>query len=576
MSFFNPKEFGNIKVRAKRDPSLALKMAFDLGLIISSRILQSVVRKRVADAHHAGRIRPGFLGMLEKDTATEQKGILLPAFHRKNENKWQPPRCADKHGASDDIENYYFQHRWSECISAMWSDNTAEQALNRVYTWIDEHVDDQQPEWEPYSSSERVANLAALLMVHPTLVRDTGVEKLRAFFANSLYWIDAHLENYPGERTNNHILNNARAMVIAGSVLGSTSAVETGVHLFTQMAAKLISPKGFLRERSSHYQIVIANWFMDTILFAKPYAERSAAIARNLLELESVAGRVNEAAAVIVAGTKQLQANIGDISPDVCPAVSLARLQFLHGFAQTADIPKGIDIADGWFFMQDSTQSIIGNTPYPKFPVAHPTHGHNDLGSFIWAIDGRIVLSDPGRFRYTKDAVSLEQIVGRGHNCVVIDGFSPLAEPLNVNGGWNPDYYASAKISVSATSNHELVLKHTGFSRITSVKEHTRTIRLGERTMTVEDHISGSAGHLVEQYWHFSPGAVVEIEKDKAFVHIANRKISCLPSVTNGNGSIQVLDYASSQQYGTSVVGKKILVSTEVQLPVTIKTTFSY
>lgn len=576
MVFFNRKEFDNIIYCAKRKPLLAVKMMVDLGKLVFLRALQAVPGRRTVDIHHAGRKRPAFLESLANVPEPCDIRILMPSFDQ-NEHIPSAATCAERTGVSGDIEEYYFRHRWSQCVVATWSDpQMATSALNEIREWIDTYTDHQQPEWEPYSSSERVANLAVLLAVRPELMGNADQAKFGSFFRDSLCWIDAHLEYYSGHRTNNHILNNARAMVIAGSTLGHIDAVEKGIRLFAEMAKKMISTNGFLRERSTHYQVVIANWLMDTIWFAKAYIERSGIINENLHQLEAIAINVCKATEKIVAGTLGLRSNIGDISPDSCPAVSLHRLQFLHYFRGNTALNHGVDISDGWFFVCGNSQSVIGNIPYPEYPLRYPTHGHNDLGSFIWAIGNSIVLSDTGRFRYTKDPVSQQQIFGQGHNCLLIDDFSPLAEPLNVNGGWNPGYYSSADIKVSQIDENTLVLKHTGFARIPDVTDHTRIITLRENKLIVEDVISGSSSHNIEQRWHFPPSAKVETENGKLSIQVGDKQIACVSSLQDQNGSVRLTGYSDSQQYGTAIPAVCIQYSNRLFLPITIKTTFSF
>lgn len=576
MGFFNRKEFDNLIYNAKRKPLLALMIMSDLCNLFYLRALHAMPWKRTSDIHHAGRIRPAFLDTLSDVAEPFDKKILLPQFLKK-EQTYVGSTFSEITGSDGDIEEYYFRHRWSQCVFAIWLDKQiAISVLNEVKEWIDTCKDHQKPEWEPYSSSERVANLAVLLAVRPELMENADQAKFVSFFHDSLYWIDAHLEYYHCGRTNNHILNNARAIVIAGASLGNIDAVEKGIRLFVEMAKKIISANGFLRERSTHYQVVIMNWLMDTIWFAKPYIGKSVIIKEYLQKLETIADNMSKATGKIVAGTLSLQSNIGDISPDLCPSDSLNRLKFLHNQPANGQLNHGVDISEGWFFVRNHNQSVIGNIPYPEYPLKYPTHGHNDLGSFTWAIGDSIVLSDAGRFRYTKDTVSQQQIVGLGHNCLLVDGFSPLSEPLNINGGWNPAYYSSAHIQISQSGENTLILKHTGFARIFGVADHTRKITIEENKLLVEDIISGSSSHHIEQRWHFPTSAKVEAENGKLFVLVGDMQITCVSSLLVEGGSVSLNEYYDSQQYGSAKSAVCVQYSNHVLLPITIKTTFSF
>ena len=76
----------------------------------------------------------------------------------------------------------------------------------------------------PYSAGERLTNLLVFLAAMPTAERARFVTpRLCEFLRESVAWIFRHVEYYGRTETNNHVLNNARALVVGGSVTGAKS-----------------------------------------------------------------------------------------------------------------------------------------------------------------------------------------------------------------------------------------------------------------------------------------------------------------------------------------------------------------
>ena len=64
---------------------------------------------------------------------------------------------------------------------------------------------------------------------------------------------------------------------MAGAATGNEAAVTAGMKIFREWLPRLIMNGGFLRERSSHYQLVVLNWLMDAWHFLDAYAGQQSA-----------------------------------------------------------------------------------------------------------------------------------------------------------------------------------------------------------------------------------------------------------------------------------------------------------
>jgi Heparinase II/III-like protein len=422
----------------------------------------------------------------------------------------------------DDPEAYFASHRWGDCLNAaLEEDVVAKEAINDVLSWIINAPLKHDAAWEPYSTSERVANLVVMLAVHPTCWNELELDSKKLighFLVESVYWINSRLEYYGIEKTNNHILNNARALVIAGSVLGNEVVVERGLIIFTRMSEELFLSDGFLRERSSHYQFVITNWLMDTIYFAKSFPISLETGCQALERLMELSKKVAHATTLLINASDGLNTYIGDISPDHDPDTSILRLHYLYPDC-VKKLNKFADIrCDDWLFVASRKHQLIACGMPIEYPFHYTSHGHSDLGSFIWGYDHCPILVDVGRSSYVSNDVTESQCGALGHNTLVVSGFAPLANSLFKNANWYPKPYSEAIVKFKQNSSSGFLLEHNGFSRIPGIGKHLRTVTIENNGLLIQDSLEGTGVVDIELYWHFAPGLMPEEESDSIVI----------------------------------------------------------
>lgn len=404
---------------------------------------------------------------------------------------------------SGDPEDYLAAHRWTFLVDALLTGGPNPQAqLASCLRWLEAHPDKSEAAWEPYSASERVANLLVYLAATQRPGDAAIPRELVAFVWDSLRWIRAHLEYYGLYRTNNHILNNARAIVMAAAALEDSAALTDGLQILRQCLPKLITAGGFLRERSTHYQFVVLNWLLD----ARHFACGRAGVHDSFL-VEQLQRMLAASTMLRVPGA-QLPPLIGDVSPDMTPAQSLGRLARLYpdcwppAQRQPCEATAAT-LIDGWFRVVAGRSVVLGNFPAGAYPAAFPTHGHADVSSFVWMRDGREILVDRGRYRYTPDLISDFQRRASGHNLPLVDGFAPVCESLLSQGTWCPLPFGTANLEARIEGD-AVILAHDGFARATSVRHHSRTLSLADETLIVVDSFEGSGEADLDFCWHFA------------------------------------------------------------------------
>lgn len=288
-----------------------------------------------------------------------------------------------------------------------------------------------------YSIAERIANLILLWNIQepePSL----GAEVLHMMEKDAGCLL-GNLE-YHGERgTNNHILNNAKALILVGSFLKNPEFYEAGCWLLENHLTKQVSVDGVVREASTHYQWVITRWIMEVgcAFHAMDRArfQQLRPLLENMLDVCE--------AMQLGKGAETYLPMIGDISPDFPPRLYGGMTGL--GYALVERGEEGGAAPDGlWsrFFVgrakpmprnwqaRDNSWVRLANSRWSLMAHAdthtddnRATHGHHDLFSFELAFDGVPVIVDPGRKNYLSGRDHEEAgILEEWHNTILVDG----------------------------------------------------------------------------------------------------------------------------------------------------------
>ena len=578
MDLFNRAELMNFVRTLGGQLYLLPKYGIQLVYLLIRRFLNNVRCRFVVDVHRGRKRWPDWLD--NRRLILNATGLKPLCFSQYLMPDPEDQTCVTPQSSLDDIhddfESYLSRNRWGECLYVLLDKKQPVQtAVHLVSDWIVKSLPKSDRAWEPYSSCERVVNLAVLLSTRTECRADIDEQRIRRFFEDSLLWIDSHLEYYGTRYTNNHILNNARALVVAGSVLQCEPAIERGLVIFSHMARELFQRNGFLRERSSHYQLIVCNWLLDTVHFARFAQVRSDAGMRALTELEALVERVTGATSFLITWLGEATTHIGDISPDIHPRLSLKRLRYLYPTAIKAlpDLPIGS--MDDWAFVSKNEHVLVACMVPHSNPVKYTTHGHNDLGGFVWLHKGIPILVDAGRSRYTRGATSQFQSGPLGHNTVLINGLGALAESLFLNACWCPEPYSHTTVNVKVDPHGGFTLAHDGFGRIKGLGVHVREVEIENNRIVVHDRVGGTGTVILETLWHFPP-TFSPAENDKAAVIGAGVRVIATSATGTGqepDSQWQIYPFASA--YGDEQSAPMLRLVWSVSLPCSVRTVLS-
>lgn len=549
------------------------------------RKLKNRVRTQIFGQQHGAKEWPKWLGHRslyprEKSFGTEL-GLHLPIYPDPID-PWRNDATGDFHRPNtlSDPESCFARHRWGFLLDALiYGKGEGEDPFAQVKTWIEQNSDKQDSAWEIYSACERVANLLVYLTVAnaslPVSVRCDPI--LCAFIEDSIGWIAGHVEYYGPLGTNNHIINNARALIMGGAAMSDENVIATGMQILRNCLPQMVLANGFLRERSSHYQLIVLSWVLDAAHFvAASRVERN----DDTRFLCDFAERMASAAGLVCDRDGYLEVLIGDVSPDMNPRTSALRLRRLYpAYWPVASAYRPLSIQDGWFRISLGEDQVVGNFPSETFPPPFPTHGHADYTSFVWNHDGVEILADTGRYSYVDEPVSRFQQSASGHNVPLVNGFSPVSNSLVANGRWWPLPYAIAKLQLSPLGAG-VQLEHDGYARATPVLSHVRKIIPSPGRVTVIDSFSGHGIIELTLCWNFGSG----FEDFDMDAHMASGPVGKVRLTTDGINVPPTVTWLSgsrpggwqSRSYGEVHSSLGIGFSWPVALPAEISTRFEY
>src|SRR3989338_418013 len=175
-----------------------------------------------------------------------------------------------------DPEQALSLHRFGYLLLAVTSYSDLEikvVGLSLVRNWCSLFLQDKQGIlWEPYTAAERLCNVILFI----AFVENNGITSIpevpadiASYLMEHAYFILAHLEYSEECATGNHVINNARALYIAGISLKNEVFIQASKLILFDFLDKAIDQHGFLREGSSHYQFLITRWLLEVMWFAE-------------------------------------------------------------------------------------------------------------------------------------------------------------------------------------------------------------------------------------------------------------------------------------------------------------------
>jgi len=340
------------------------------------------------------------------------------------------------------------------------------EARRRAEAWIDASPPRASAAWHPYVVSTRLSAWVAACTLAPGLVTSRIAESAN----RQLLHLRRNIED---DILGNHVLRNAKALVLAGSALGEPSAVAQGLALLERELPEQVLSDGGHYERSPAYHRLV---LLDLIELA-PFAPVREAVER-MTSFAAASARPDGAPALF---------NDGGL--DIAPVLDLPEPQ------------RGVDVREetGYVFVRNGPIWLAFDCGMPS-PAFLPAHAHADVLSFQLWVDGEAVVVDPGTSTYEPGPVRDAERGTEAHSTVAVNG-----DQFRLWGAFRSGPLPSVRL-LEAT---EGVL--SGEVRQAPGVVHRRTLRLGAGRLDVEDRIEGHGAAAIVSSIPLAGGGRIDV-----------------------------------------------------------------
>jgi len=369
--------------------------------------------------------------------------------------------------------------------------------------WIKNKNKKNELIWESYSISERIVNWSLFICsVKNSISSTVDLSFLEEALVLHIKLLICNLE-YRKEKTNNHIINNARALYFVGHVLGIDLAKKIAEEILYN-ETDLLFTGGVLDEGSTHYQFLLTRTYLEIYWLANTNNDSSMK--------EWLKPKIEEMLNVC----EQMTVNpinldfpfIGDISPDYPPSwfkgypyfsnnsnyqiySPWSRLwgdgkNFIDKFRmESFTNPKSPDydpFRNKWFKIQNKRFTIFGSIQSDKLK----SHEHQDSGSFCFYANNNPIVIDPGLYSYQfSEYLSSNHLKANMHNTLMLNdiGLNPPRTSLMSRLSLRSNMKVERK-------NNEIKLFLRGFRSLGKWIDWDRTFIIKENELIIKDSIN--------------------------------------------------------------------------------------
>jgi hypothetical protein len=338
--------------------------------------------------------------------------------------------------------------------------------------WLASYPPRRGDAWHPYVVSTRIGNWLAALTLAPELATASLAESLR-LQASYL------ARNVEDDILGNHVVRNAKALVLAGAALGDERLLGRGRAVLERELPEQVLADGGHYERSPAYHRLVLRDLLEVAAWAD-VGEAAAAM------------RGFAAASSRPDGAPWL---FNDGGLDIAPSLDL-------------DPPlQGIDVreASGYVFVRGPRLALAFDCGPPS-PAFLPAHAHADALSFQLWLDGRAVVVDPGTSTYEPGPARDRERGTEAHATVAVDG-----DQFRLWGAFRSGPLPAVRLLAADAQ------ALAGEALLPSGHRIRRTIHLGDAHLEVEDEVTGPGEPAVTSSLPLAPGVEVTVSSSAPF-----------------------------------------------------------
>lgn len=417
-----------------------------------------------------------------------------------------------------------------------------------ILRWVEENPPGAGSGWEPYPTSLRVVN-----WIKWSLSGNELPPECAQSLAVQARWLAGRLEIH---LLGNHLLANAKALVFAGSFFEGPEAdtwLKTGLRLLDREIPEQILADGGHFERSTMYHVLALEDVLDLCNAAATFGDAVPPLHERSSRWRARVGRMRFWLAAMSHPDGEISF-FNDAAFGFAPSPGEVDDYAIRlGFGHRAPLVDSLtQLSDSGYMRLQRGEAVVIVDVGSVGPNYLPAHAHADTLSFELSLSGQRVFVNSGTSLYGSSQERVRQRGTAAHNTVVIDG----KDSSEVWSGFRVARRARP-IGLSIVSKDPTMVRcsHDGYARLQGSPQHSRSWKLTENTLDIEDRISGEF-HGAEARFHLHPTVQVEetiVDGDRGIVAILKLPQGQRVSVALEGGELRQESTTWHPEFGRSV-----------------------
>lgn len=416
---------------------------------------------------------------------------------------------------------------------------TEQEALCR--DWLAVHSVGAEPAWHPYPTALRTINWCKVELQAPDLLQ-------------SLYRQSAYLyRNVETHLLGNHLLENARALVFAGSFFRGQGEgdrwLQKGLQIYREQTPEQVLADGGHFERSPMYHALMLEGYLDVLnLLPDDHPDRP--------WLTEVTQSMVDFVAAMTHPDGQL-ALFNDSTQEIAPPPNML-LDYARRVGSLTPREQLAFPETGYFISRHGDNYLVIDGG-PIGPDYLPAHAHADIFSYELSLEGQRFIVDSGVYEYESGSMRDYVRSTPAHNTVCIDGVDQA------------ECWSSFRVA-RRYAPRDVTFKNGRFSGwfdgyaklIGDGIRHHRTIEVTDEVqrIAVSDTIEGRGSHDVRSYIHLHPE--VEIRREDDSLVCQRGATTC---IIHSDADITVEERWYCPEFGKRLRNDVLVIGGEVELP---------
>lgn len=418
-----------------------------------------------------------------------------------------------------------------------------------VEDWIDQNPPYKKgywlDSWNSFSLSIRVVVWMQQIQARVDNLPEPFLQKISSSLYKQLNFLYDNIEN---DIRGNHIIKNFKAL-IWGSVFFKENKTtkkwkKRGVYLLKRELNEQILDDGFHFERSPAYHGQVFADLLECYHVLEDCSLKS--------ELRGVLNRMADVLEQVThPDGKYSLFNDGGLEMAYSP-IELIQ-QYENIFNTKTESTKKIDLTEAGYFGLKSDKDLFLYDAGKVAPDTLPAHGHGDIFSFEWSIDGQRFFIDKGVYEYNPGQRRDESRSTLSHNTINID----REDQCEFWGAFRVARRARVEVIEKKIDDDLLYMKakHSGYTRLYKKPIHQRTIRFTENELHIMDEVSGGSGQAVQARFLIHPNVKVTTAQNSVILDLAGKYFKL-----KTNGVVELTESEWFPNFGVKKKCQQIIV----------------